>query len=144
MLARLDLARSKGCDGVEPDNVDAYDNDPGLAFDGDDQLDYNRFLASAAHARGLAIALKNDLLQVADLVNHFDLQVNEQCHQFTECGELQPFLDQGKPVLNAEYANSLGAAQTRAGALCPQALDEGIRTLILPLDLDDAFRVSCD
>lgn len=26
MEARLDLAVTKGCDGVEPDNVDGYDN----------------------------------------------------------------------------------------------------------------------
>ena len=32
MKARLDLAASKGCDGVEPDNVDGYDNDNGLGL----------------------------------------------------------------------------------------------------------------
>ncbi|HMI91668.1 MAG TPA: endo alpha-1,4 polygalactosaminidase, partial [Polyangiales bacterium] len=30
IAARLDVAASKGCDGVEPDNVDGYDNDNGL------------------------------------------------------------------------------------------------------------------
>lgn len=30
MRARLDLAAQKNCDGVEPDNVDEYDNDNGL------------------------------------------------------------------------------------------------------------------
>ena len=28
--------------------------------------------------------------------------------------------------------------------LCPTANAENIRTFILPLDLDDSFRVSCD
>ena len=36
-----------------------------------DQLDYNRFLAEQAHQRGLAIGLKNDLDQVASLVDLF-------------------------------------------------------------------------
>ncbi len=30
MAARMDLAKSKGCDGVEPDNVDGYTNGPGF------------------------------------------------------------------------------------------------------------------
>ncbi len=30
MLARLDLAHIKGCDGVEPDNVDGYTNNSGF------------------------------------------------------------------------------------------------------------------
>ena len=32
MAKRLDLAAQKGCDGVEPDNVDAYTNDSGFAL----------------------------------------------------------------------------------------------------------------
>ena len=32
MLSRLDLAAAKGCDGVDPDNVDGYDNDNGLGL----------------------------------------------------------------------------------------------------------------
>ncbi|MFP3534108.1 endo alpha-1,4 polygalactosaminidase, partial [Burkholderia sp. SIMBA_042] len=30
MTARMDLAKSKGCDGIDPDNVDGYTNNPGL------------------------------------------------------------------------------------------------------------------
>ena len=32
MTARIELARSQGCDGVDPDNVDAYDNVNGLSL----------------------------------------------------------------------------------------------------------------
>src|SRR6185369_11730450 len=55
MRARLDLARSKGCDAVDPDNVDGYTNGPGFPLTATTQLDYDRFLASEAHARGLAV-----------------------------------------------------------------------------------------
>lgn len=34
MSARLDLAAEKGCDGVDPDNVDGYDNENGLGLGG--------------------------------------------------------------------------------------------------------------
>ena len=65
--ARLDLAESKGCTGVEPDNVDAYQNDSGFPLQAADQLVFNRWLASEAHQRGLSVGLKNDLDQVPDL-----------------------------------------------------------------------------
>jgi hypothetical protein len=144
MKQRLDLAKSKGCDGVEPDNVDGYLNKPGFALTAATQLDYNRFLASEAHARGLAIALKNNVDQVADLVGDFDLAVNEQCHQYNECGAYAAFVSAGKPVFNAEYAKSYQAAGTARDALCLDATKLGLRTLVLPLALDGSARFSCD
>ena len=139
--ARLDLAAEKGCDGVEPDNVDGYMNDSGFDYTAADQLDFNRFLAEAAHARGLLVGLKNALDQVPALVGSFDFAVNEQCFEYDECDALQPFLDAGKPVFNAEYAESLRDDHVE---LCAAARQRGMHTLILPLDLDDSFRVSCD
>jgi hypothetical protein len=143
MIARLDLAVRRGCDGVEPDNVTAYNNDTGFPISETHQLAFNRHLANAAHERRLAIALKNDGDQVAQLVDYFDLELNEECHDYDECDVLRPFLDKGKPVLNAEYSANLGAAQARSATLCPQARASGLRTLILHKDLDDTFRVSC-
>lgn len=53
MKARLDLAVTRGCDGVEPDNVDGYSNDNGLKppLTAAEQLDFNKFIAAEAHAR---------------------------------------------------------------------------------------------
>jgi hypothetical protein len=144
MQARLDLAASKGCDGVEPDNVDGYTNNTGFPLTAADQLDYNRFLAAEAHARGLGIGLKNDLEQAAELVSNFDFAINEECHDYDECDLLQVFIAADKPVLNAEYADTAAQASSRAVTLCPQARAEAFHTLILPWDLDDAFRVSCE
>ena len=141
VLGRLDLARTKGCDGVEPDNVDGYANETGFPLDAQAQLSFNRAIAEAAHARGLAVALKNDLDQIEDLVDVFDLSVNEQCHEYDECELLEPFIAAGKPVFNAEYLDSY---LQDSAVVCSAAQSEGLRTLILPLDLDDAFRVSCD
>jgi hypothetical protein len=144
MTKRLDLAKSKGCDGVEPDNVDGYTNNPGFALTATTQLDYNRFLASAAHARGLVIALKNNVDQLADLVSDFDMAVNEQCHQYKECGGYAAFISAGKPVFNAEYAKAYQSADSERDTLCADAKELGLRTLVLPLKLDDTARFSCD
>jgi hypothetical protein len=104
MEARMDLAVAKQCDGVEPDNIDAYINNNGLGLTGDDQLVYNRWLAQQAHARGLSIGLKNDLDQVLDLVDDFDWALNEQCWQYQECDMLLPFVQAGKAVFGVEYS----------------------------------------
>ncbi|KQM96416.1 endo alpha-1,4 polygalactosaminidase [Sphingomonas sp. Leaf25] len=145
MQTRLDLARTKGCDAVEPDNVDGYANKNGLGITAAQQLDYNRFLAGEAHARGLAVGLKNDLDQVAALEGAFDFAVNEQCHEFDECAMLKPFVTANKPVFVAEYkatyrSNSGGARDK----LCATSRAEGVHTLVLAEALDNSFRYSCD
>ena len=104
----------------------------GFALTAADQLAYNRFLAAAAHALGLAIGLKNDVGQTAALVSvkppsqrhrpfvtvatcmypgadlvqvsQFDFAVNEQCWQYSECDTYRPFISAGKPVYNIEYS----------------------------------------
>jgi len=144
MLERLDLAVTKGCDGVEPDNMDGYVNDTEFSLSSNDQLGFNRFIANAAHERNLAVGLKNDGGQVPQLVDYFDFELNEECHDYDECDELHPFVASDKPIFNAEYENTEAAATTLATTLCPTAVTENIRTLIMPLDLDDEFRVSCD
>lgn len=144
MLARLDTAASKGCDGVEPDNMDGYQNDNGVGLSADDQLAYNRFIANAAHQRGLAVALKNDLDQIEALVSYFDFAVNEQCAEYDECDLLTPFIDDGKAVLQAEYAERLVNDSDERDALCTAMADLQFSTLILPLNLDDSFRYDCN
>lgn len=143
MQARMDLALSKGCDAVDPDNVDGYSNSTGLPLTAETQLDYNRFLAAEAHARGLAVGLKNDVGQVAELAASFDFAINEQCFQYRECGAYTAFTGQGKPVFQIEYATKYRDAATRAG-LCAKAQAANLRTLVLPRTLNGSFRYACD
>ena len=144
MKARLDLAVQRGCDGVEADNVDGFENATGFPLTAADQLAFNRTLYNEAHNRGLAVAMKNDVGQVADLLEYVDLHVSERCHEFDECGLLEPFIAQGKPVLNAEYLQQYVADGSAREAMCASALGRGLHTLVLPEDLDDSFRFSCD
>ena len=103
MEARLDLCEEKGFDGVEPDNVDGFQNDTGFPLSYNDQLAFNIWLATEAHERGLSIGLKNDMDQIPDLLEHFDWALNEQCFEYDECETLLPFIEAGKPVFNVEY-----------------------------------------
>lgn len=110
MLRRMDLAKSKHCDGIEPDNVDGHeDGNANFHFTQLDQLVYNRWLADEAHARGLSIGLKNDAEQISHLYPWFDWALNEECHENDggrECLLYKPFLDAGKAVFNIEYVKS--------------------------------------
>jgi hypothetical protein len=103
LLARLEACRAKGFDAVEPDNVDAWDNDTGFPLAADDQLAFDVWIANEAHRRGLAVGLKNDAEQVPQLVPYFDFAVVEQCFQFRECDRYLPFVEAGKAVFVAEY-----------------------------------------
>ena len=134
--ARLDVAVGRGCDGVDPDNVDGFANDSGFPLAADDQLAFNRWLADAAHDRGLAVGLKNDVSQAGELVDWFDWQVNEQCVEYDECDELVPFVEADKPVFGLEYP--VGEDQPldeRAAQVCPTGNAAGHDTLVKPLDL---------
>jgi hypothetical protein len=134
MKGRLDAAASKGCDAVEPDNVDGYDNANGLGLTKADQLDYDSFLATEAHARGLSIGLKNSLGLVPALVGKFDWALNEECLKYSECGELAPFISAGKAVFHCEYASS-------TAGVCDQR-PAGFSTIVKHLELD-AWRLAC-
>jgi len=135
MVKRLDLAVQKGCDGVEPDNVDVYQNSSGFPITAADQLAFLKFLSAEAHARGLAIGLKNDLEQVAQLVGDFDFALNEECFHYNECDALKAFITAGKAVFQVEYSGS-------ASTICPKANALNFDTLLKNLDLD-AYRVAC-
>ncbi|SDR72938.1 hypothetical protein SAMN05216271_0194 [Halopseudomonas sabulinigri] len=144
MTERLDLAASKGCDAVEPDNVQGYLEDTGFALSAEHQLAYNRFIATEAHRRGLAVGLKNSLEQVAELVDYFDFSINEQCFQYKECQPLLAFIEAGKPVLNVEYPDQHLALDAHwVATLCAAANARQFSTLILPVELDDRFRIAC-
>ncbi|MEW5873083.1 MAG: endo alpha-1,4 polygalactosaminidase [Chloroflexota bacterium] len=135
MAARLDLARDRRCDGVDPDNVDGYTNDTGFPLTYQHQITYNTWIAAQAHQRRLAVGLKNDLDQVADLWPYFEWALNEQCFEYEECDLLLPFVQAGKPVFGIEY-------QGDPAVFCPpaNALDFDFLKKHLALD---AWRIAC-
>ena len=136
MRARLDLAKSAGCDAVEPDNVDGYDNDETQKqISKAQQLSYNRWLAGEAHDRSLSVGLKNATALLGDLKDDFDFAVNEQCYAYSECsGYTSTFLAQNKPVFNQEYldpddAEGNVSKTTFQGAACTYFRGQQIASL---------------
>ena len=137
MKKRLDLAKSKGCDGVDPDNVDGYSNKTGFTFTKADQINYNTFLADQAHARGLVAGLKNATDLVTSLVKKFDFAVVEQCFKYKECSKYSPFINQNKAVLSIEYS-------TASNSICSQARTLNFSTAFYNLNLDGSLYKPCN
>nr|WP_241852835.1 endo alpha-1,4 polygalactosaminidase [Streptomyces sp. CB02056] len=135
MAARFDMCRSKGFDAVEPDTIEAYNQNSGFPLTPDDQLKYNRMLAQLAHERGLAIGLKNDLDQIPALLPDFDFAVNEECAQFDECDRVAPFVKAGKAVFHVEY-------KLDTDQFCGKAKSLGFSSMRKKLELN-AWRKPC-
>ncbi len=130
--ARLDLAVAKSCDAVDPDNVDGFANPTGFDISRDDQRDFNLWLAEAAHARGVAIGLKNAAELVAELVGRFDFAVIENCAAERGCDAYNAFADLKKAVFQIEYRD-----ETRDwDAVCREAARRGFTAILAGLSLD--------
>jgi hypothetical protein len=138
LRARLDLCAAKGFDGVEPDNVQVYDNDSGFPITYEDQVTFALWLAGEAHARGLAIGLKNAPDMAAEVLAAFDFSVLEDCAVWGWCADLAPFVQAGKPVFAIEYTDS----QHDFAAACEQAGRLGFDMILKHRGLD-AFREAC-
>ena len=139
----MDQAAQKKCDAIDPDNIDAYNNQGGgLGLTQDDAVDYVNFLADAAHSRGMAAGLKNGGEVVTRVLDKVQFEVNEQCVKNKECDGLQPFVKQGKPVFHIEYPDdaphigaesvveSCGGSGTSGGA-------DGFSSVLKKMQLDD-------
>ena len=132
MLARLDLIKAKGFDAVEPDNMEIYSNNTGFPLTYNDQLKYALWLADEAHKRGLAIGQKNASDQVKDLVEYFDFAITEDAFYYKWAEKMNPFIEAGKPVFDAEYTDLPGDF----AAFCEQSKKLKFNTILKKRGLD--------
>lgn len=129
MAKRIKTAASKGCDALDPDNVDGYvstfsfteafprnlfpqvvgrmlttqANDNGLGLTQEDTVDFIKFLSAEARGYNMSIGLKNAGAVIDRVKDVVDFAVNEQCVQYSECTVFSKFIQAGKPVFHIEY-----------------------------------------
>jgi hypothetical protein len=132
MLARLDECAAKGFDGVEPDNMEIWDNDTGFPLTYKDQLRYALWLAEEAHKRSLAIGQKNAPDQTKDLVGVYDFAITEDAFYYNWAEDMLPYIQANKPVFAAEYTDLPGDFQE----FCRQSEELGFSTILKHRDLD--------
>ena len=142
MAARIKLAKDKGCDAVDPDNIDGYGNKSGFPLTTKTAIDYVNFLSRTAHNLGLGCGLKNGGDIVKSVIKDVDFQVNEECVINKECSQLKPFIDAKKAVFHLEYAEDSPAKKSFVDATCNDPTTKGFSTLIKHLDLN-AWTTTC-
>lgn len=118
---RLDLCRARGFDGVLFAGLDGYVRDSGFNLRPDDQLAFDRWLAAAAHARGLAAGILGAGGLAPQLASLFDFLVEDRCVAEGDCTATKPFLEAGRPVYLIAYTNN----ERRARAYCDIAAETG-------------------
>jgi len=138
MTSRIQLAKEKGCDGVDPDNIDAYDNENGLSLTTSDAINYVTFLASVSHGLNMSIGLKNGGTIVNETLDLMQWEVNEQCEQYGECDTFQPFIAANKPVFHIEYPDSAPDVDaSEKTTACDDPSEKGFSTVLKEMDLND-------
>jgi len=140
--ARFDRALQMGCDAVEPDNIDGFDetshNPSGFPLTYEDQMYFNLWVAREVRKRGMLIGFKNNTNQALDprSVEAFDFVVTESCVYFDECQYFNGFLAANKPVFLTEYLSE-------PEDFCPTAKNYRISGIKKRGSLD-TYRLNCD
>lgn len=135
MSDRIVLAQEKGCDAIDPDNINGYQNPTGFNQTTDDAIDFVKFLANEAHSHGMAMGLKNGGAMVKDVIDYTDFCVQESCVAWDECEPYRLFLEYNSPVFHLEYPDE--SNMTIAQICDPDNGAQGFSTLIKHLNLDD-------
>ena len=125
---RFQAAKDKGCHGVDPDNVDCYQNPQcgplmaGRSLSKSQQLQaqvaFNQWQLDTAHGLGMIIGLKNSGELIPLLGQQYDFSINESCAKYKECALYQIFLAQGKAVLSIEYGTGVAGLCAPCAAAC--------------------------
>ncbi|ORY47607.1 hypothetical protein BCR33DRAFT_848353 [Rhizoclosmatium globosum] len=116
LTKRLEQAKDKGCDAVDPDNIALdYSNGSGFTPDisKDDQNEFIQWLTAEAHRIGLGVGCKNCASLWTDetrdaVISLFDFAVVEECDRYNECDKYEGFIAQMKPVFDIEYTDATG------------------------------------
>lgn len=142
MHARIDLAIQKGCDGVDPDNVNIYSQtDSGFPLTLQNGIDFMNDLASYAHTSSIAIGLKNAPELINGTLSNLDWVITESCVPYDECAPYDIFITVGKPVLHIEYSET-GMNATALKQACTAPNTHGFSTILKKSKLDH-WNVAC-
>jgi len=128
MQARLQSAKDKGCQGIEPDLDDLHTytaSELGFSISQAQMVAYNKVIIDMGHALGMSVGLKNGAddgspgsFTKAMLNAGADWVINEECNQYDECDGYQQFIAAGKPVFQVEYLDNQGVSYTGTGGSC--------------------------
>lgn len=117
MTDRINLYASKGCQAVELDNIDCHNNMcvQGASYNTliTKQVEYVKWLADTAHAKGMAVGMKNAVELIPKLGHLMQFAINEECQEYgnpkgAECKLYSQFTSKNKVVVGVEYDDNSG------------------------------------
>jgi len=111
---RITLAKQKGCDAVDPDNIDGHTNKTGFSLTEKTQTTFMETLSQAAHTQGLKIGTKNSAETAWKLQPLTDFVVVEECNKYKECDLYKSFPQNNKAMFQIEYTKKSTSACTSA------------------------------
>ncbi|TIA32691.1 endo alpha-1,4 polygalactosaminidase [Aureobasidium pullulans] len=103
MANRIKLAADKGCDAVDPDNMDGFETNTGFPLNAGTALNYLSFLSLTAASHNMAIGLKNAGSIAKNATCMVEFSIIESCITNNECAIYNNFIAAGKPVFQIEY-----------------------------------------
>ncbi|MDD1719021.1 MAG: endo alpha-1,4 polygalactosaminidase [Methanoregulaceae archaeon] len=137
MVRRMKIAKNKGFDGVQFDNLDGWQADTGFPLTAADYTYYAARLSNKAHKLGLSAAWENALEIRRPLLPYMDWFLMEDCHVYGECRAARAFTGSGKFVGGVEYTD-----ETTGMGFCSFYDDWQISGLLKNRNLG-AWRKSC-
>jgi len=114
MQNRVKMAYDKGCDALDPDNLDPFNDDfqrgggfkPPLVEA--DSVEFVKKLSAEARRYGMSMGLKNAEELLPNVTQYIHFAVNEECATYERgCKQYEPLLRAGKPVFHFEYVKIL-------------------------------------
>jgi hypothetical protein len=135
MKKRLDMCKSKGFDGVEPDNMDMFEggmSDTGFPLTEADGIAYAKWLASEVHARGMSIGQKNASSITSAIESLYDWGLTEDCFADGWCNEMKSYPDAGKALFMCEYTDT----KVDFKAACAAAKQSNFSAILKKRELD--------
>jgi len=131
IAARTDRVAAIGFDAVEYDVLANYENKSGFTISYATQASFNISLTAIAHNHFLSVPLKSDVDQATDstIESAFDFVIDEQCNQYSQCGNYSSWQAAGKAIFNVEY--KLGTSK-----FCPQDNSTNFNGILKNYSLD--------
>ena len=136
MEARFNMIKNKGFDGIEPDNMNGYQNNTGFDISEEDAISYSRWLIEESHSRGLSIGQKNSEELIPNLYDEFDWILTEDAFVDNFYEELTPFISAGKAVFLVEYTDRISSEDFQT-QVCPEAISRNYSAVLKNRDLTD-------
>ncbi len=134
LRSRLDMIKSKGFDGVEPDNMNGYQNNTGFPLSEENAKTFSRWLIKEAHSRGLSIGQKNAEELIPDMVDEFDWMLSEDAFVESFADQLMPYINANKAVFFTEYTDRISETDFQNN-VCPMARMNNFSAVLKDRDL---------